>query len=347
MSVGKINTELLRQMVNEKLVSVQKHPTAELFIYNYSPKVQYDKLWNEITLQTRGLILDGQMNLVAKPFGKFFNLEEHQPNEIPETAFDVFEKLDGSLGILYWLNDKPFIATRGSFESEQSQHATEILYSKYSHTFERLNRKATYLFEIIYPKNRIVVDYGSMDDLVLLTAIEHETGKEFIEDVGFPIVKRFDGINDLQHLKTLQKKNKEGFVVRFQNGFRVKMKFDEYVRLHRIITGISNVAVWEYLKDNKPFDELISKVPDEFYDWLMQTANSIEMNYKLIFEDAQKRYRQLWNEDKKTFALRVMDEAKDISAILFNMYNGKKVEPAIWKIVRPTYSKAFKNDNDI
>lgn len=59
------------------------------------------------------------------------------------------------------------------------------------------------------------------------------------------------------------------------------------------------------------------------------------------------QYDKLWNEDKKTFALRVMDEAKDISAILFNMYNGKKVEPVIWKMVRPTYSKAFKNDNDI
>ena len=75
--------ELLQEMINEKLVSVQKHPQADLFIYNYTPKVQYDKLWNEITLNTRGLILDSQMNIVAKPFGKFFNLEEHQANEIP------------------------------------------------------------------------------------------------------------------------------------------------------------------------------------------------------------------------------------------------------------------------
>ena len=225
--------ELLQEMINEKLVSVQKHPETDLFIYNYSPKVQYEKLWNEVTLKTRGLILDAQMNFVARPFGKFFNLEEHQPNEIPQLPFDVFEKMDGSLGILYWLNDKPFIATRGSFTSDQSQHATEVLYTRYQHTFDKLDKTATYLFEIIYPQNRIVVDYGAMDDLVLLTVIDNETGTERIEDIGFQIVKKFDGINDLLELKALEENNKEGFVIRFKNGFRVKMKFAEYVKLHQ------------------------------------------------------------------------------------------------------------------
>jgi len=40
-----------------------------------------------------------------------------------------------------------------------------------------------------------------------------------------------------------------------------------------------------------------------------------------------------------------MDEASDISGILFNMYNGKKVEPLIWKMVRPTFSKSFSIDD--
>ena len=154
-----MDKELLQQMVAERLVSVQKHPEADLFIYNYTPKVQYDKLWNEVTLQARGLILDADMNVVEKPFGKFFNLEELQPEEIPQLPFEVFEKVDGTLGILYWINNSPFIATRGSFVSEQSKHATGILYNRYRHTFDHLDKTKTYLFEIIYPQNRIVVDY--------------------------------------------------------------------------------------------------------------------------------------------------------------------------------------------
>lgn len=339
-----MNIELLNKRVGKKLVSVQKHPTADLFIYNYTPTVQYDKLWDEITMQTRGLILDGSQNIVAKPFGKFFNVEEHAPEQLPQLPFDVFEKLDGSLGILYWLNDLPYIATRGSFESDQAKHATQILYEKYSNLFPLLDKHKTYLFEIIYPENRIVLDYGGLDDLILLTVIDNETGEETIEDIGFPVIKRFDGINDLEELKALEKNNKEGFVVRFKNGFRVKMKFAEYVRLHRIITGVSNIAIWEYLKDGKPFDALLEKVPDEFYDWLMQTKDEIVGNFNKIVLEGNSVYPTIYNEDKKTFALRVLDKYKNISAILFNMWTNKKIEPIIWKMVRPTYSRPFKKD---
>jgi RNA ligase len=92
-----MDKEQLISKVNDKLISIQKHPEANLFIYNYSPKVQYEKLWDEITMMARGLILDTEMNIVARPFGKFFNLEEHTESEIPNLPFDVYEKMDGSL----------------------------------------------------------------------------------------------------------------------------------------------------------------------------------------------------------------------------------------------------------
>lgn len=339
-----MNVELLKQMVNEKLVNVQKHPTEELFIYNYSPKVQYDKLWNEVTRQTRGLIMDGNMNIIAKPFGKFFNIEEHEPQDLPLLPFDVFDKLDGSLGILYWIGDSPSIATRGSFDSEQARHANTVLYSKYSHLFDKLDKGKTYLFEIIYPENRIVVDYCGADDLFLLTVIDNVTGHEELPSIGFPVVKQYSGINQIEELKVLEENNKEGFVIRFKNNFRVKMKFAEYVRLHRIVTGVSNIAIWEYLRDGKPFDELLQRVPDEFYDWLTKTKLSIESDYTAIYNKSQVVYNSIVHSDKKTFALNVLANHKDISSILFNIWSGKKVDPIIWKMIRPTYSKPFKKD---
>lgn len=335
-----MNKELLRQMVNEKLVSVQKHPEADLFIYNYTPKVQYEKLWNEITLQTRGLILDAEMNVVAKPFRKFFNLEEHQPEEIPQLPFDVFEKMDGSLGILYWINEKPFIATRGSFESEQSKKATEILHQRYADTFIRLDKNSTYLFEIIYPQNRIVVDYGNIEDLFLLARIDNATGQDLpiYESTGFPIVKRYDGINDLKQLKALEEENKEGFVVRFKNGFRVKMKFAEYVKLHRIITGVSNVAIWEYLSEGKSFDELLEKVPDEFYNWVKKVQSEIVNEFNKILTECKLVFKEF--ETRKETALYFQAQKKP--SVLFSMLDGKTPDKIIWKMVRPKYSKPFK-----
>jgi len=83
-----------------------------------------------------------------------------------------------------------------------------------------------------------VIDYGDMDDLIFITAIHNGNRSELFENIGFPMVKKYDGINDLQQLKSMEEDNREGFVVRFSNGFRMKVKFAEYIRLHRIITGI-------------------------------------------------------------------------------------------------------------
>lgn len=335
-----LNKTLLQELVEQKMVVVQKHPEADLFIYNYSPKVQFAKLWNEVTLQTRGLILDGQMNVVARPFCKFFNLEEHQPSEIPQIPFEVFDKLDGSLGILYWFNDEPLIATRGSFTSDQARHATQVLHKKYKDTFDKLDKKSTYLFEIIYPQNRIVVDYGAMDDLILLTVIDNETGEERLDDIGFPMVKRFDGINDLQELKALEEENKEGFVVRFKNGLRVKMKFAEYIRLHRIVTGVSNVAIWEYLSEGKPLEDLLEKVPDEFFNWVKATVAELTKQFDAILEESQKAFKPF---DIRKEAAEYF-KAQKYPSVLFSMLDNKSPHKIIWKMIKPKYSKPFKTD---
>ena len=71
---------------------------------------------------------------------------------------------------------------------------------------------------------------------------------ELPKDTGMEIVKRYDGINDFVNIKNLISNDKEGFVIRFKNGFRMKIKGDEYIRLHKIVTNISNRDIWEYLK---------------------------------------------------------------------------------------------------
>lgn len=335
-----MNKELLAEYVSQKLVSVQKHPTTDLFIYNYTPRVQYEKLWDEVTLQTRGLILDSEMNLVARPFPKFFNLEEHLPADIPAEPFEVFEKLDGSLGILYWIEGIPYIATRGSFTSDQALHATNVLHNKYGHLFDSLDRSKTYLFEIIYPANRIVVDYRGVNDIFLLTVIDNETGKETIQNIGFPVVRKYYGVSDYNRLRNIATPNAEGFVIRFKNGFRVKVKFDEYVRLHRILTGISNIAIWEYLSEGKPLDELLNMVPDEFYDWVKTTEMELRQQFCSIRDECHAVFRSF--ESRKESALYYQQQK--YPSILFNMLDGKSIDKGIWKLLRPKFSKAFKVD---
>ena len=296
--------ETLEKYHNEGLLHKQIHPTLDLTIWNYSPKVQYEKLWDEITLQCRGLVTNSDGKIIARPFGKFFNYEEHEDINIPNETFDVYEKMDGSLGILFNYKDEWIMATRGSFISEQSIKATEIL-KKYKYKY--LPSDCTYLFEIIYPQNRIVVNYGDDEKLVLLGSIqtnstldvvegyEYDIHNESYEELGFELVKKYDGITDFTVIKKDISDSKEGFVIRFKNGFRMKIKGDEYCRLHHILTNISNRDIWEYLKDGKPLDDILDKVPDEFYDWVKNTVSDLQNKFNLIKIEVEEEFKELIN----------------------------------------------------
>ena len=331
--------KLTLKMIEEGYINVNKHPSADLYIYNYTNKTQFDWLWNEATLLCRGLILDGNWNIVARPFPKFFNLEERQPQSIPLEPFEVYEKMDGSLGLLYFLGDIPQIATRGSFKSEQAIKANEMLKKQYAHTFKHLNKNYTYLFEIIYPENRIVVNYGEDSKLVLLGIIDNATGQDLpLIDIGFPLVKRYNGITDLTKIRALEEENREGFVIRFQSGFRVKVKFDEYKRLHRIMANVSNKSIWESLMNGNSLDEMIEHVPDEFYDWVRATEKKFRTQYEAIESICKKEY-QLFPTRKET-AHYFLTHCT-YPAVLFNMLDGRDYTARIWRHLKPEFEKPF------
>ena len=85
--------EKLNQYYEDGLLYKQVHPTLPLTIWNYTEKVQFENLWDEVTLMCRGLVTDNEGNMVAIPFQKFFNIEEGKFT--PTENFEVYEKMDG------------------------------------------------------------------------------------------------------------------------------------------------------------------------------------------------------------------------------------------------------------
>lgn len=341
--------------INAGNIRVQ-HSGTGLHIYNYTQDCQFRKRWSDLTIMARGLILDDVGNIVARPFPKFFNVEELQGLSIvpPNEPFEVYEKMDGSLGILYTDTDKVLkIATRGSFTSEQSQVATKILNDKYKGL--TINPAYTYLFEILYPENRIVVDYGDTNDLVLLAIIDIETGKDISlkENPGFPVVKQYDGIKDYRDIrKTMDNlPNSEGVVVKFQSGFRMKIKWTEYVRLHRILTGVNEKSIWEVLKNRQSLDAFKSGVPEEFEKWITGVANRLDNDYKLIYRSVERQVKLIKEEvppytpdklERKLYAQKVFERLpKEHTGIAFTMLDGRDVSKIIWKLLKPSAEKAF------
>jgi len=338
-----MNTILLKEMITKNYVRVNKHPEHDLYIYNYTQNAQFERVWNEVTLACRGLILDGNDTVIARPFPKFFNLGELENQVLPETSFEVYDKMDGSLGILYWINDIPFMASRGSFSSDQSDKANEMLRGKYKNTWSLLDKSKTYLFEIIYPENRIVLDYGVAEELVLLAILDIKTGAEFpLENIGFPVVEKYDGVKDIQFLKEMNTANKEGFIIKYANNFRVKIKFEEYLRLHRIITQVSNVNIWEYLKTKQSMEEILERVPDEFFTWVKQTKTDLENQYSAIEEQCKTDFKIL--ESRKETALYFLTCKH--SGVLFAMLDNRDFAPIIWKMIRPKFEKPFNKEEE-
>lgn len=146
----KVDWNVLKTYVDNSLIIANKHPDYDIWILNYSPKVQSKKFWDEYTLSCRDLVIDAEGNIIARPFQKFKNYEEFDPKTIDwSEEFDVFEKMDGSLIILFYYKPRMcwIVASRGSFISEQSVEAQKMLNAC---VYDKLKKECTYLFEIIY-----------------------------------------------------------------------------------------------------------------------------------------------------------------------------------------------------
>ena len=229
---------------------------GRLRILNYTAKATYSRHWNEATVACRGLILDDDDRVVARPFPKFFGPSEPDAPAIPtQQEMEVTAKLDGSLGIAYTHPEGDVrLATRGSLASEQALEATRIWRERYGHVV--IPEGVTPLFEIIYPDNRVVLDYGEMRDLVLIALIDTETGADIDPaDLAWPgpraeTVSFTDFEALLDHISSAGESDCEGYVARFaadeaRPHIRFKLKFPAYVVAHRVIFGLTSTRVWE------------------------------------------------------------------------------------------------------
>lgn len=335
-----VDMKVLHDYVNKGLVKFQCHPRKDLIIWNYTDVVQMKQLWDDVTCMTRGFITDTKGTVVARSFPKFHNIEQNLHTASPR--FKVYEKLDGSLGILFCYENEWIVSSRGSFTSDQAHIAQEMISNKYD--ISSLDRSFAYSFEIIHPNNRIVVDYGDREELVFLAAFsrdgeEHtDVCENMIRSAGFPIARTYE-YDDYKTIKQLNWKNAEGFVVRFDNGERVKIKFEDYLHLHRIVTNLNALTVWERFASGVSLELAIENIPDEFHEWYAEKFNGYVQKYQSILAKHRVAFEQIYKltNTRKDFACAVQN-LKDpdiIHKILFSMYNNKDVHVVILDMVRP------------
>lgn len=297
-----VDPEKFSNMVEEGYISERKHPDDDtLRVYSYTPKTQFSGHWTPETLLARGLILKtpengdlSKANIHARALGKFFTVEqmtegdwtnlklidddenvtikEHDPIDFDSPAV-VSEKMNGALGVGYIdKNNNLTISTKGSFESTEAEIGTKIL-DKYDRKglgkyLKRNMKNKTPLFEIISPERLHPVDYGDMEDVILLGTVDNKTGEwepvdkehHLAQEFSFQTSERLEAQTLREAFEMPYRDNTEGMVVTTKdpNGVQkmYKVKPQEYHELRASFYKLKKGKVDETVKYIKNDDVL-------------------------------------------------------------------------------------------
>ncbi|MFF0742874.1 RNA ligase [Streptomyces sp. NPDC004111] len=385
----------LAKAVETGLLTRRTHPSLPLSIYAYTRSCQFEQAWSDVTLRCRGLVVDDERgDVVALPLPKFFNVAEHAADRpyapaLPDEPFEVYDKIDGSLGIVFHYAGRWHVASKGSFTSEQATWAQRRLDARDTGA---LVPGTTYLAEILYPENRIVVDYGDRRDLVLLAAFAADGAEVPLAEAArawaaVGSVVRVWPAMELAELLALTGSNTliggapatgtdaEGFVLRFASGVRAKAKIAEYVRLHKVLTGVTVRDIWtrygiQRFADaghpakqiaqavacspaeaaaGRPLDDLLEQVPDEFDAWVRSVVAGLEGAAADREREIDAAYATIagLGGDRAAFARaaqRLTD--RELRSAMFLRLEGRPTDLMVWRSLKPVAADPFKTDED-
>lgn len=328
----------LQAEIDNGYVTERFHPVYDYRVLNYSPKTQYEQRWNNVTEQCRGLILDKNNLVIFRPPRKFYNYGQTGAPEVPLYAqVDVLDKLDGSFLAIFPTPDGYECATRGSFTSQQAIDATAFLKEKYSHVDFQLSHSV--YAEWIGPANRIVLDYPE-NHIVLLGAVANYTGelllpREARQLVGWTglIAQDFIFDNFYEVLEYEFPAETEGFVIKYNN-MLVKVKSEDYLRLHRLIFNLNDKRIWEQLKDGMTKQEIIKDLPDEFQKEVGRKVETLLIQSLELQNEISDEYLSVRHiEDRKEYALAVKDFKH--RPAMFVLKDGKSINEYLWRKIEP------------
>ncbi|MCR5806998.1 MAG: hypothetical protein K6G68_08200 [Oscillospiraceae bacterium] len=223
---------------------------GRLTIFNYEAVCDFS---DPVVQESRGIVIDTQsLEPVCWPFRKFGNWNESYADSIDWHSARVQDKIDGSI-IKLWYDRQERrwrFSTNGVISAETANAEATL-----KHTFMDIIRRAdnfgqipfdkldcdcTYIFEMVSPENRVVIDYPFYR-LFHIGTRNNITGREFISDIGLEKPHEY-ALHSLEEctaaaesLNTAENVDKEGFVVVDKDFCRIKIKSPRYLVIHHTI----------------------------------------------------------------------------------------------------------------
>lgn len=312
-----------------------KH-NGDLTIFSFTLQARVEGQWNFFERASRGLILNSKTGeIVARPFDKFFSWGEGGRNTSSQLV-RVTKKLDGSLGILYRQAGYK-VATIGSLTGSHAAWATDFLRENYS--LGDLPNEYTLLLEMIFPDNRVVVDYGNREDLVLL-AIRNRfdgsyLGQQAVQRIalrcGFATPHEFTFASTDELLaSTAALAQGEGFVAELKDGSRFKFRSPKYRKVHALTRMVTFKDVVVAVS-NETIDQTFARVPRKSAVQLSEWAAEIEATKEKILNRVHDAYTNAPVDDRTLLENWIARQDTELVPVLWAIVEGRDVTKSIYE----------------
>lgn len=338
-------SRLDKRKYNDIFCHLKVNQHKNFILIRYGMEEMHESMWkdpNSIYRECRSIVMDiVNEHLVLTPFRKFFNLNEVEENNLERVrneiknanSIEITDKLDGSMQSARYYNGDIFISGSMALDRNSSWRLDDG-YNKLSESHRRMiaeNPKYTFIFEYISLRDSHVVAYLPKEEGMYLIGMRNVfTGeqlsyrdiRDFSASYGIPMTKietqSFEEL--MEDVKKFKSSEKEGWVLNI-DGHMIKLKCDDYVRLHRVLNKFSSVnTIIKNIADGT-YDDLISKVPENYRDRLNKIAKSIYEYIRNINQKIEYYYSKAPKEDRKEYMLWVTNNCpKEVQGFLRQKY---------------------------
>lgn len=324
--------DYLRQYGLEKLCNTYQIKSTPHRQYPHLICLKYSQIESpmgeKIVQQCRGIILDSSQDwqIVSYPYDKFFNYGEIHATPIDWSTAKVYEKLDGSLMVLYFYDGDWRVQSSGTPDAAGEVNGfglsfAELFWKVWNELEYQLPSETNhcFMFELMTPYNRIVVQPKNNQIVLhgvrnLLTRQEsdpkiwaHQYGWQLVP--SYPLTSWTEVIKAVENLDPM---NSEGYIVCDASFQRIKVKSPQYVAISHLRESFSTRRMIEIVLKNEG-EEFLSYFPE----W-SEVFQRIKERYLSVVQEIEEVYQQYQSiELQKDFALAIKD--LPYSGILFSL----------------------------
>lgn len=166
-----------------------------------------------------------------------------------------------------------------------------------------------------------------------------QTLRTKISQLDIPVVDAHQPVSDphafLSFVRNLE--NFEGFIVAWDDGYRVKIKADQYVNIHRAKDAITQEKNVVEMIFNDSLDDVLGKLPEQDRQALEEFRNRVVAGVDATANEWHARFKELRAQcggDRKRFALEVAPHVNQFFRnVCFKVWDGGDMLPIVKDII--------------